>query len=364
MGKDEIALLARQFVPVVFNSVNKSLPDDKHVWKEVFHSWTKGAALPLEGRLPGTNTLFVFTASGQPIKLEPALRAEPMNRRLQAALAAFANLPEAERAPAEAKAKVDLSKLRYASGGGRYNGEEPPPNRLVLRVFNRLLKRDEQGRYDVARVNWTQFQLMETDPSGCWCGYEGHPRFKTTGARVLEPTRDMFWLMEPEWQALVPANAKPGDKVPMPPSASRRLLIYGCHNWWAAETLIRLWNPEALQQADVTATVTAVTPTEMALHLDGPFHMAQVKPFKAEFKGRVGGVIRFDRLKKEFTRFDMVVLGDYQGIFAGHDATKSIGPVPTAFAFELARHDTAADDVIPIGLTPQKGGKLYLATGD
>src|SRR5262245_1224012 len=138
MGKDEIALISRQFVPVVFNSVNKSLPEDKQVWKDVFHSWTKGAALPLQGRVPGTNTLFVFTASAQPVKLDPSIRAEPMIRRLQTALTAFASLPEAERTPAEAKAKLDPSQLRYASGGGRYKGEEPPPARMVLRVYNRL----------------------------------------------------------------------------------------------------------------------------------------------------------------------------------------------------------------------------------
>jgi hypothetical protein len=363
MGKDEIALLTQQFVPVVFNSINKSLPDDKKIWKEVFHSWTKGAALPPEGRLPGVNTLFLFTASGQPIKLDSKLRDEPVGHRLKQALAAFASLPETERSPVEARTKPDLSQLRYASGGGRYTGEEPPPGRVVLRAYNRLLARDDQGGYRPARVNWYQFQTMDVDPSGCWCGYEGHPRFKAEGAKVPEPTKDMFWLLEPEWQALVPAGAKKGDKAALPRSATRRLFLYGCHNWWAAETLIQLWGPEALQQAEVAATVTAAEPDRITLHLQGSFQMGQVKPYKATFKGQVAGVLQYDPQKKTFTRFDIVVLGDYQGIFYCQ-AGKTCGPLPIAFAFELAKQDTPADDVVPIGLTPQKGGKLYLSTSD
>jgi hypothetical protein len=362
MGKEEIATISEKFVPVVFNSVNKSMPGDRQLWKEVFHSWTKGAALPVEGRVPGTATIFVFSAGGQPIKLDPALRNEPIGRRFQAALAAFAALPESERAPADAREKLDSEQLRYASGGGRYNGEEPPAGRLVLRAYSRMLRRDDQGRYGIARVNVTQFQLMEFDQAGCFCGYEGHPRFKAERSQVLEPTRDTFWLMEPEWKSLIPADPKPGDKLAWPRSATRRLFLYGCHNWWAAETLIQLWGPDAIRQAELTATVTSVSSSEIALCLDGPFEMAQVKPFQAAFKGQVRGEVRFDRRKEAFMRFDMLVLGDYHGIFSCRQG-KTFGPVPMAFAFELARHDTPADDVIPIGLTPQKGGKGYLAVG-
>jgi hypothetical protein len=363
MGKDERAVISQQFVPVVFNSINKSLAEDKGVWKEVFHSWTKGSPLPQEGRLPGTNTLFVFTASGQAVKVDPGLRTAPMSGRLKAALTAFASLPDAERAPAEAKEKIDPAKLRYASGGGRYIGEEPPPGRLVLRAHSRLLTRDEQGRHGVARVNVNQFQTMATDQSGHWCGYEGHPKFKEEGARILEPTRDTFWLLEPEWKALIPADAKPGDKIAVSRSATRRLFLYGCFNWWAAETLLQLWGPDAIQKADLAATVTDVSSAEIKLRLDGAFDMAQVTPHKAAFKGQVAGVVSFDRHKNAFTRFDMVVLGDYEGMFYCRK-DKTLGPVPMAFAFELAKHDIPADDTIPIGLTPQKAGKRYLATGD
>jgi hypothetical protein len=181
-------LLEQKCIPVVFNSVNKSLPQDKKVWKDNFHAWKGGSPLPLEGRLPGTNTLFLFTASGRPIALNPALREQTLDRRLQAGLEAFATLPEAERAPADAKVSSDLGALRYASGGGRYSGEEPPPGRLVLRAYQRLLTRDTAAGYRRARVNVTQFQLLETDSSGRWCGHEGHPKFKEQGTLALRTT--------------------------------------------------------------------------------------------------------------------------------------------------------------------------------
>jgi hypothetical protein len=359
MSSAEIALLEQKFVPVVFNSVNKSLPQDKTIWKEVFHSWTKGAALPLEGRLPGTNTLFLFTASGRPVAVDPALRNQTLGRRLQAGLDAFARLPEVERAPAEVKASSDLGALRYASGGGRYSGAEPPPGRLVLRAYQRLLTRDGQGEYRLARVNVTQFQTEQVDPSGRWCGHEGHPLFKAEGSAVLEPTKDMFWLLEPEWQALVPAGARKGDRIALPLSACRRLFLYGCHNWWAAETLIKLWGPEALRQQDLAVTVTEVSPKQITLRLDGTFQMEQAKPHRAAYKGRVAGLLCYDRAKKAFSRFDMVVLGEYEGIFFCRPKT-TLGPMPIAYAFELAQPACPADDVLPIGLLPHQGGKRYL----
>ncbi len=364
MSGDQLALLQEKFVPVVFNSVNKSLPQDRTIWKEVFHSWAKGVGpVPIQGRLPGTKTLFFFAASGRPIAIDPALRPQPLEKRLQAVLDAFAKLPEPERAPAEAKAKLDTEPLKYSSGGGRYSGEEPPPNRLVLRAYQRLLTRDDQGNYRLARVNVTQFQLMQADASGGFCGREGHPNFKAEGSAVLEPTKDMFWLLEPEWKALVPADARKGDRIAFPRSASRRLFVWGCHNWWAAETLIKLWTPESLRQADQAATVTDVSPGQITLRLEGPFQMEQVKPFKAAYKGNVVGVLCFNREKKAFTRFDLVVLGDYDGIFSCRPKM-TLGPMPIAYAFELAKPGCPADDTLPIGLLPHKGGKSYLSTSD
>jgi hypothetical protein len=159
----------------------------------------------------------------------------------------------------------------------------------------------------------------------------------------------------------MPDGARVGDRIALPPSASRRLLLYGCHNWWAAETLIKLWTPEALRQHDLVAVVEEVSPARISLRLEGAFRLEQTKPHKAAYKGRVGGILSYDREKKAFRRFDMVVLGDYEGLFFCRPKT-TLGPMPIAYAFELARPDCPADDVLPIGLLPHKGGKDYLAT--
>jgi hypothetical protein len=338
---------------VVFNTVNKSHAQDKTVWKEVFKSWTKGAALPLEARVPGTRTLFLFAASGRPITLDPALQKQPTSERLAQAAALFADLPEADRAPAEAKKDLEPGELKYSSGGGRYTGEEPPPGRLVLRTFGRVLAGDATQGYHPARLNNSQFVSGQSD-----C-LEGTPKFEAKGAFVPEPLKDTFWLTEAEWTALAPDDLKQGDPIAVSQAAVRRLLLYGCHNWWAAETLIRLWSPEAVRKGTLTATVIEKTPTRAVYRLDGEFVMTQEKPYKADYRGRIEGRLTYDFEKKAFSRFDMLVLGDFQGIWFCR-ANQTFGPVPLAFAFELARGNKAVDDVLPIGFLPHKGGKLYL----
>ncbi len=321
MSNEEIALLKQKFVPVVFNTYNKRLPEDGKVWTDAFRSWVcvPRAALPIESRLPGKSTMCFFAASGRPIKINAALRTQPLNRRLQEVLDVFTKLPEADRSPAAAKTKPDLSRLKY------HRGEEPPQGRLVLRAYNRILTRDEDKGYRAARVNWTQFMTEDTS------FFEGAPKFKAEGSMIRAPMKDMFWLMEAEWKALVPARPKEGDKLAVPQSASRRLFLYGCHNWWAVETLERLWGPESIQQGDLTVTIAGVSATEVTMHLDGAFQMANSKdkPCKAAYKGQVSGVLCYDLGKKAFTRFDMVVLGDYQGLF--YCRSKPMGPMLIAF---------------------------------
>jgi hypothetical protein len=347
-------------VPVVFNTVNKSLPQDQKIWTEVFSSWVKRpghplTAVPLEAQLPGTQTMFFFTASGRPLTIDRALGNEPVGKRLRKVLDTFATLPETDRAPAAAKERLDLSQLKYASGGGRFKGAEPPPGRLVLRVYSRALVRDDKGAYRAARVNPTQVCLVDAN-----C-IEGTPRFQSEGSSAPEPTRDTFWLTEAEWKSLVPARPREGEQVTVPPSACRRLLLYGCHNWWASETGALWGSAAAFKLGDLTATVAEVTPGQLALHLKGRFSLAQVKPYNAAYKGEVMGVLRYDLGKKVFSRFDLVVLGNYQGMFMFHPDKTTAGPLPMGYAFELAGSDSAADAVAPLGVSLY--GKLYLEGG-
>ena len=39
-----------------------------------------------------------------------------------------------------------MSQLKYSSGGGRYRGEEPPPGKLVLRAYNRILAHEVRAQ--------------------------------------------------------------------------------------------------------------------------------------------------------------------------------------------------------------------------
>jgi hypothetical protein len=304
-----------------------------------------------------------FAASGQPLAIDRASHSEPLDQRLRKVLSVFEKLPEMDREPTDAKKSLDLSQLKYTSGGGRYKGEEPPEGRLVLRAFNRILTRDEKGTYRPARINFTQFMIGE----GGNC-IEGNPKFKTDPrTRVPEPIKDMFWLTEAEWKSLVPDGLKKDDMIAFPRSASRRLLLWGCHNWWAAETLIRLWKPDAIEQAALTATVVEASSSGVTLKLSGDFDMAndttKPKTYRAAYKGQLSGVVHYDRAKAKFTRFDMLILGHFQGVwYTRSNLNWGPKPVPLAFAFQLAEPDSPADDVIPIGL--KKGGKLYWNSGE
>lgn len=365
MTSKDIELIKQQFVPVVFNTVNKSLPQDRDIWTNVFRSWVckPRAALPLESRLPGTKTICIFAASGRPLTIDAAMRSEPFERRLQEVFSTFEKLPVADRSPADAREKPDLSQLKYSSGGGRYKGEEPPADRLVLHAYNRILTRDEKGDYCPAKINLTQFMVGE----GGNC-IEGNPKFKTDPrTRVPTPIKDMFWMTSAESKTLIPDGLKKGDVIPLPRSVSRRLLLWGCHNWWAAETLIRLWKPDAVRQANLDATVVETSSSGVTLRLSGEFDLAndtsKPKTYRAAYKGQLSGVVQYDRAKSKFTRFDMLVLGDFQGVwYTRSNLDWGPKPVPVAFAFELAGQAGAADDVVPIGL--YKGGKEYWETAD
>src|SRR5262249_48027909 len=81
----------------------------------------------------------------------------------------------------------------------------PPADCLVLRVYSRHLGRDAQGG------------LRFTGPE------DYVPEIRRHTAPFRESAKDFMWITAKEWQAMVPANPKTGDRVGVPATFAERL---------------------------------------------------------------------------------------------------------------------------------------------
>ncbi|MBM3996663.1 MAG: hypothetical protein FJ303_21290 [Planctomycetes bacterium] len=204
----------------------------------------------------------------------------------------------------------------------------PPPNGLVLTIYDRPLGRDSKGQY----------RLPDGDDFG--------------GLRTHAPhgQRSSLWLKEEEWQSLLPSEPKKGQTHAVPARLAKRIWLYGLlpQTLWVVE---ELWKPNALQSGEMHVVVDAVEPQLLRLRLHGSVLLSSpgvlhtwpdrkfVKNIENRYDARIEGVILFDRIKNKATRFDFVALGDFTGRwFAGNKGWKEAtrdAPVPLGFAFEL-----------------------------
>ncbi len=233
-----------------------------------------------------------------------------LGRSVAKALAAFDNLPEAERKPPDVLAEerpTDPTK----------DPLQPPPGGLIVRVFQRILDRDAQGelfappKMDLGGGNWVP----------------------------AEPNRDFLWLTEAEWRSLVPDNPKMGDVVPIPAAVRNRIFRFHLAN--NAAGLAGVWQPGDMRSGDMKLTVEEVAPDAVRLQLDGEAllaNKADLHDATRAYAPRLSGRLEYDTKQKVFTRFDIVAVGDY-------DSHGKAGRrhYPFGVCFELATGDSAAD---------------------
>jgi hypothetical protein len=191
---------------------------------------------------------------------------------------------------------------------------EPPAQGLVLAVYARA------------------FDHEADDPLSV---------YKTAVARSKEPGRDHLWLTEAEWRSLVPAEACPGDRRPVPERIAdricRRCLI----------DLVRVGGnggprrPEEVLSRDLHLTVTEASPTAVRLRLDGSARLAThdqgsgargKEPKVDEY--RLLGYLSYDPARKAITRFDIVAYSE-----TGHFDEIAGRVLPFGVAFEVAPGD-------------------------
>jgi hypothetical protein len=176
---------------------------------------------------------------------------------------------------------------------------------------------------------------------------------------------DHMWLTRAEWQSLVPAKPKAGEKVPLPAALADRLcrwhlnplLVYG-----EANPLER----KEVRAAELTLTVTKVDDARLCLRLDGFAKLGQAADANAKksdtacvssqwgYEPRLLGYLEFDRHKGVFRRFDVVALGDHFGRLGICDSAARPGLQPLGIAFELVTTGAPAERIPPGRTIPSR----------
>ncbi len=136
--------------------------------------------------------MYCLTASGKLLAYKNSQEADSVREMLEKGLTEWNRLPDSERRAGAVKVP-DLGKI------DRQYTRTPPAGGLVLNVFTRILERKRDGKYV--------------------CGSCAFP-----GGEL--PGRDHLWLKRSEWQSLIPATAKKGERFDMPAAVADRLLRY------------------------------------------------------------------------------------------------------------------------------------------
>ena len=125
-----------------------------------------------------------------------------------------------------------------------------------------------------------------------------HPAFVTV---------DKLWFSEQEKLQFVPSDTKTGARENVSPEALSRMLlnshlIIGRSAWWS----------EHIQQAEMEMKVISSSSSSLVIHYAGKFKLdANSKWCKESYTGKLLGKAVWNPLKKQFTSFEWVSLGNH-----------------------------------------------------
>jgi hypothetical protein len=262
---------------------------------------------------------------------------------LTTGLKKWSALPESARKPGAVKLKPPMS---------------PPPEEviaapvggLILRVFQRDLKRDDKG--EIARITKQDVLNRELFPDENWRWADAH---------MTQPMSDVMWLTEAEWKALIPARPQVGDVFDVP--AGLRMRLFRFHLINGTFGLPEHWSLSQVVRGELTLSVEEVSPI-LRLRLRGSALMAtEANLAKAQrgYDSKLTGILEYDPAKKAFTRFDFVAVGDWWGGDTEGNRFVRPGRTPLGIAFELAKGDRASDFVTPKGQPFKNIANFYFA---
>ena len=243
-------------------------------------------------------------------------------------LKAWNALPEAERAPGA----VSVPKAEGVDP--RRAALALPPGTMVVRVFNRHLGRAADGTLRYATAD----DFLPTSS-------------KEDVERFAMAQNDFLWVPEKEWRALMPADARAGDRLDVPPAFALRLFRYHldpCRGFSEGAAFTRT----KADAGRIALVVQDATPDRLVLRLEG--HALLKEPGRDEpstYSPALLGRLEVDRIRKVFTRFDLLALGTASGLprDANGLITPRKGPYPLGIAFELVPEPTAAERLHPRG---------------
>jgi hypothetical protein len=257
--------------------------------------------------------IYCLTARGLLLAYRNSHDAGVMLETLRAGLRRWNALPAGERRPGAVKVpdpgKPDPNYTRT-----------PPEGGLILTSYTRILERDGKGGY--ARGT---------------CEVAGGER----------AARDHVWLTRAEWQSLVPAEPRKGQRFAMPDRLARRLLRFHLLDNTRGEP--DYWRPGDVRKYELSWQVTGVSDRAIDLELTGQALLATEADPKSARRGYdVGlrGQLRYDRSKKAVKRFDVVAVGEHWGE-GPHTRRARPGRTPLGVAFELSAGADPADRVPP-----------------
>jgi hypothetical protein len=257
--------------------------------------------------------IYCFTADGKLLTYKNAgQNPDVMRETIKQGLREWQKLPEERRKPDAVKVE-DLTKAdpQYA--------RTPPPGGLIVNVYTRILDHEKDS----------------------FC----RGTCRTQGGEAS--ARDHLWLTEAEWRAMVPENAKKGDRAPLPTAVAERILRFHLTDNTRGEP--NMWRRDEIRSKDLVMTVEEVTPASIRLRLDGSAVLAtraDVTQAERGFDVRLFGYLGYDRAKKAIDRFDILAAGDHwgEGTFTRRARP---GKMPLGVAFELSDGKSGADRVPP-----------------
>ncbi|MEO8495609.1 MAG: hypothetical protein ABI614_11105 [Planctomycetota bacterium] len=262
---------------------------------------------------------------------------------LRQTLEKFEALPASERAPGAVKVAERVAVDPQIA---------PPPGGLILKVYSRALMHDggDKLRYVTGKDLWYDAEGKRTlEPA--------HEKGRSA-AHQAQP--DHMWLTAAEWKALLPANARVGDKIPLPTAVANRILLWHLnplrfYGRYGSDAI----DGNEVRAGELNLTVDSVEPATVRLRLKGFAKFGKAAPAAVltgktasldqwGYEPRVLGFLEYDPREREFTRFDIVALGEYFGrLGLGNGAPSRIGLQPLGIVFELVKDAQPADRIPP-----------------
>ncbi len=286
-------------------------------------------------QFPGAGGSHWFvTAGGQVLGRDP----REALRRWQA-------LPASERAPGAVKVGV------LGAVDVRRAPPAPPAGALIVKLYYRAFMRDESGglRYVVGKDLWHDEAGKKSEAE--------LDRLYPGAITTPQAQPDHLWLTRAEWRSLVPAEPRPGLKLPLPGAVAGRLVRWHLNPLFVYGEANPL-GPKEVRAAELTLTVTEASPAVVRLRLDGFARLGKEAPPDVKagrracvdqwgYEPHLLGSLDYDRRKQAFTRFDIVALGDHFGRLGICDSAARPGCQPLGIAFELVTRDAPADRIPP-----------------